>query len=157
MTEIRKVVQKLSREQTFAAMYAPVQKHKVIPGIPGWLNDWEGSIEIFLFTECWFKFCEFSQWNLDLKCTCNGNKKRKIKDFPFLFPFFVSILNPNSSVETHKIASLNLYKKRHRKIMKTCQNDHVDRSWHAGIQFFKPYWDFSTSFEMKVSCVHPEQ
>ena len=43
--EIQKVVQKLSREQESAAggaaqaaAYEPVQKHKVTPGIPGWLN-----------------------------------------------------------------------------------------------------------------------
>ena len=41
MKEIRKVVQKLSCEQNLrpaAAAYKPVQKHKVTPGIPGWLN-----------------------------------------------------------------------------------------------------------------------
>ena len=41
MKEIQKVVQKLSREQksaAAAAAYEPVQKHKVTPGIPGWLN-----------------------------------------------------------------------------------------------------------------------
>ena len=45
MKEIQKVVQKLSREQESAAAaagaaaaYEPVQKHKVTPGIPGWLN-----------------------------------------------------------------------------------------------------------------------
>ena len=41
MKEIRKVVQKLSFEQNLrppAAAYEPVQKHKVTPGIPGWLN-----------------------------------------------------------------------------------------------------------------------
>ena len=49
MKEIGKVVQKLSREQesaasgaaaaeAVAAAYEPVQKHKVTPGIPGWLN-----------------------------------------------------------------------------------------------------------------------
>ena len=45
MKEIRKVVQKLSRgqeaaaAQAAAAAYEPVQKHKVTPGIPGWLNN----------------------------------------------------------------------------------------------------------------------
>ena len=42
MKEIQKVVQKLSREQESAAgggaAYEPVQKRKVTPGIPGWLN-----------------------------------------------------------------------------------------------------------------------
>ena len=48
MKEIQKVVQKLSRGQesaagaaaaaAAAAAYEPVQKHKVTPGIPGWLN-----------------------------------------------------------------------------------------------------------------------
>ena len=48
MKEIQKVVQKLSRGQEAAAVqaaaqaaaaaYEPVQKHKVTPGIPGWLN-----------------------------------------------------------------------------------------------------------------------
>ena len=43
MKEIQKVVQKLSRGQEAAAAaqavaYEPVQKHKVTPGIPGWLN-----------------------------------------------------------------------------------------------------------------------
>ena len=38
MKEIWKVVHKLSREQN-SAVYEPVQKHKVTPGIPGWLND----------------------------------------------------------------------------------------------------------------------
>ena len=44
MKEIKKIVQKLSREQESAAPAAhapalePVQKHKVNPGIPGWLN-----------------------------------------------------------------------------------------------------------------------
>ena len=44
MKEIQKVVQKLSREQespatAAAAAYEPVQKHKVIPSILGWLNN----------------------------------------------------------------------------------------------------------------------
>ena len=47
MKEIQKVVQKLSRGQESAAVaaaaavapaYETVQKHKVTPGIPGWLN-----------------------------------------------------------------------------------------------------------------------
>ena len=47
MKEIQKIVQKLSREQKSSAAaaaaepataYEPVQKHKVNPGIPGWLN-----------------------------------------------------------------------------------------------------------------------
>ena len=50
MKEIQKVVQKLSREQNLrpasvsaasasaSAAYEPVQKHKVTPGLPGWLN-----------------------------------------------------------------------------------------------------------------------
>ena len=47
MKEIPKVVQKWSREQKsaasggaaeLAAAYEPVQKHKVNPGIPGWLK-----------------------------------------------------------------------------------------------------------------------
>ena len=47
MKEIKKFVQKLSREQSLrpvvaAAAYKPVQKHKVTPGIPWWLNDEEG-------------------------------------------------------------------------------------------------------------------
>ena len=53
MKEIQKVVEKLSREKSLrpaaaraavraapAAAYEPVQKHKVTPGIPGWLNDY---------------------------------------------------------------------------------------------------------------------
>ena len=51
MKEIPKIVQKLSREQESAAApaatqaaapavaYEPVQKHKVTPGIPGWLDN----------------------------------------------------------------------------------------------------------------------
>ena len=51
MKEIRKVVQKLSCEKSVraavaaaraaavAAAYQPVQKHKVTPGILGWLNE----------------------------------------------------------------------------------------------------------------------
>ena len=48
MKEIQKVIQKSSREQESAAggggpvpaaVYEPVQKHKVTPGIPGWLNN----------------------------------------------------------------------------------------------------------------------
>ena len=54
MKEIQKIIQKLSREQesapaaaaaaatqaasATAAAYEPEQKHKVTPGIPGWLN-----------------------------------------------------------------------------------------------------------------------
>ena len=49
MKEIQKVVKKLSREQESAAAVAvaaaaaasscePVKKHKVTPGIPGWLD-----------------------------------------------------------------------------------------------------------------------
>ena len=40
MKEIQKVVEKLLREQESAAAapYEPVQKYKVTPGIPGWLN-----------------------------------------------------------------------------------------------------------------------
>ena len=38
MKEIEKFVQKLSREQESAAAYETVQKHKVTPSIPGWLN-----------------------------------------------------------------------------------------------------------------------
>ena len=45
MKEIRKFVQKLSREQESAAgggaaAYEPVQKHEVTPGIPGWLKNY---------------------------------------------------------------------------------------------------------------------
>ena len=47
MKEIQKIVQKLSREQesaaeavvAAAAAYEPVQKHKVTPSIPRWLNN----------------------------------------------------------------------------------------------------------------------
>ena len=43
MKEIQKDIQKLSRGQesaaAAAAAYEPVQKQKVTPGIPGWLND----------------------------------------------------------------------------------------------------------------------
>ena len=44
MKEIHNVVQKLSRgQESAAAAYKPVQKHKVTPGIPGWLNyHWTG-------------------------------------------------------------------------------------------------------------------
>ena len=39
MEEIQEVVQKLScGQESAAAAYEPVQKHKVTPGIPGWLN-----------------------------------------------------------------------------------------------------------------------
>ena len=43
MKEIQKVVQKLSHGQKLrpaaSAAYEPVQKHKVTPGMPGWLNN----------------------------------------------------------------------------------------------------------------------
>ena len=50
MKEIWKIVKKLSREQesvarggrgggAVAVAYEPQQKHKVTPGIPGWLNN----------------------------------------------------------------------------------------------------------------------
>ena len=40
MKEIQKVVEMLSREQeSAAAAYEPVQKHKATPGIPGWLHN----------------------------------------------------------------------------------------------------------------------
>ena len=47
MKEINPVVQKLSPEQSLrpavaAGAYKTIQKHKVTPGIPGWLNDEKG-------------------------------------------------------------------------------------------------------------------
>ena len=50
MKEIQKDVQKLSRGQSLrpAAAHEPVQKHKVTPGIPGWLNkqDFENKLNL---------------------------------------------------------------------------------------------------------------
>ena len=50
MKELQKVVQKLTRGQEAAAaapVYEPVQKHKVTPGIPGWLKNHHSSQVIY--------------------------------------------------------------------------------------------------------------
>ena len=52
MKEIQKVVQKLSRgQESAAAAYEPVQKHKVTPRIPGWLN-YDQTVAELLSPQC---------------------------------------------------------------------------------------------------------